>query len=133
MALKLTVKPGEKIFIGTAEISVQCDTIVNVIVGGHAPILRSEDFVSEDEATVPARRLQYVVQQMYLTGDVAGHHIPYFEAAQALLREAPEHSALLAEANRLLANGATYKAIKLLKCLSNPELTQARAQLKLVG
>lgn len=132
MALKLTVKPGEKIFIGTAEISVQCDTIVNVIVGGHAPILRSEDFVSEDDATTPARRLQYVVQQMYLTGDLAGHHIPYFEAAQALLREAPEHGAAIAEVNALLAKGAAYKAIKRLKFLFDPALDDS-APLKLVG
>ncbi len=32
MALKLTVKPGESFFVGTAEITVQCDAIVNVLV-----------------------------------------------------------------------------------------------------
>jgi hypothetical protein len=30
-------------------------------------------------------------------------------------------------------NGSIYKAIKLLKVLSNPELTETRAKLKLVG
>jgi flagellar biosynthesis regulator FlbT len=133
MALKLTVKPGESFFVGTAEITVQCDTIVSVLVGGKAPILRSEDYLSEADATTPARMLQHAVQQMYLTGDVAGHHVAYFEAVQALLADAPEHSGLIAEVNRLLMSGATYKAIKLLKCLSNPELTETRARLKLVG
>ncbi len=70
---------------------------------------------------------------MYLTGDVAGHHVAYFEAVQALLKQSPEHSGLVAEVNGMLMNGAVYKAIKLLKCLSNPELTQTRAKLKLVG
>jgi len=133
MALKITVKPGESFFVGTAEITVQCDSIVNVLVGGKAPILRSEDYVAEAEATTPALKLQHAVQQMYLTGDVAGHHVAYFEAVQALLAEAPYQSSLIAEVNQLLMSGATYKAIKALKCLSNPELTQNRARLKLVG
>ncbi len=133
MALKLTVKPGETFFIGTAEISVQCESIVNVLVGGHAPILRSDDHVAESEAKTPAMRLRYAVQQMYLTGDIPGHHIDYFEAAQALLAEMPQHAGLVAEVNGLLISGSTYKAIKLLKILSNPELTETRAKLKLVG
>lgn len=133
MALKLTVKPGESFFVGTAEITVQCDTIVSVLVGGKAPILRSEDYLPETAATTPPLMLQHAVQQMYLTGDVSGHHIAYFEAVQALLAEAPQHSGLVAEVNGLLMAGATYKAIKLLKCLSNPELTDNRARLKLVG
>ncbi|MBO9591185.1 flagellar biosynthesis repressor FlbT [Devosia sp.] len=133
MALKLTVKPGESFFVGTAEITVQCDAIVNVLVGGKAPVLRSEDYVSDADLNSPAHRLRHAVQQMYLTGDVAGHHIAYFEAVQALLAEAPQHSSLVAEVNGLLMNGAIYKAIKLLKCLSNPELTETRAKLKLVG
>jgi flagellar biosynthesis regulator FlbT len=112
MALKLTVKPGESFFVGTAEITVQCDTIVSVLVGG---------------------RLQLAVQQMYLSGDVSGHHVAYFEAVQALLATAPQHAPLIAEVNRMLMDGASYKAIKLLKCISNPELTENRARLKLVS
>ena len=133
MALKLTVKPGETFFIGTAEISVQCDAIVNVLVGGHAPILRADDHVAEAEAKTPAMRLRYAVQQMYLTGDIPGHHIDYFEAAQALLAEDPQHSGLVAEVNGLLISGSTYKAIKLLKCLSHPDMTVTRAKLKLAS
>ena len=133
MALKLTVKPGESFFVGTAEITVQCDTIVSVLVGGKAPILRSEDYLPEAAATTPALLLQRAVQQMYLTGDVAGHHVAYFDAVKALLADAPQHSALIAEVNGLLTSGAIYKAIKLLKCLSNPELTENRARFKLVG
>lgn len=133
MALKLTVKPGETIYIGTAEISVQSEAIVSVLVGGHAPILRSEDHVSEAAATTPATRLQFIVQQMYLTGDIAAHHIQYFEAAQALLAAEPQHSALIGEVNRLLTNGSTYKAIKAMKVLVNPALSQTRTRLKLSG
>ncbi|MBN9332772.1 flagellar biosynthesis repressor FlbT [Devosia sp.] len=133
MALKLTVKPGESFFVGTAEITVQCDSIVNVLVGGKAPVLRSEDHVSDADLTDPANRLRHAVQQMYLTGDVTGHQASYVEAVQALLAQSPEQSGLVAEVNGLLMSGATYKAIKLLKVLSNPELTATRAKLKLVG
>jgi flagellar biosynthesis regulator FlbT len=133
MALKLTVKPGESFFVGTAEITVQCDTIVSVLVGGKAPVLRSEDYIPESEANTPIGRLQLAVQQMYLSGDVSGHHVAYFEAVQALLATAPQHAPLIAEVNRMLMDGASYKAIKLLKCISNPELTENRARLKLVS
>jgi flagellar biosynthesis regulator FlbT len=126
MALKLTVKPGESFFVGTAEITVQCDSIVNVLVGGKAPVLRSEDYLSDADLTNPANRLRHAVQQMYLTGDVADYHVTYFEAVQALLAKSPDQAGLL-------MNGSIYKAIKLLKVLSNPELTETRAKLKLVG
>jgi len=133
MALKLTVKPGESFFVGTAEITVQCDSIVNVLVGGKAPVLRCEDHIAAAKATTPAQRLQWVVQQMYLSSDIPGHHDAYFSAAQALLADEPAHGGLIAEVNGLLMQGAAYKAIKLLKTMSNPELTENRVRLKLVG
>lgn len=133
MALKLTVKPGESFFVGTAEITVQCDAIVNVLVGGKAPVLRCEDHIGYAKATTPALKLQWVVQQMYLSGDIPGHHEAYFAAAQALLAEQPALGTVIAEVNGLLMQGTAYKAIKLLKTISNPELTENRARLKLVG
>lgn len=133
MALKLTVKPGESFFVGTAEITVQCDAIVNVLVGGKAPVLRCDDHIADNDAATPAQKLQLVVQRMYLSGDIPGHHEAYFAAAQALLAEQPAHKSIVAEVNGFLMQGAAYKAIKLLKTLSNPELTENRARLKLVG
>jgi flagellar biosynthesis regulator FlbT len=95
--------------------------------------LRSEDYLSDADLTNPANRLRHAVQQMYLTGDVADYHVTYFEAVQALLAKSPDQAGLVAEVNGLLMNGSIYKAIKLLKVLSNPELTETRAKLKLVG
>jgi flagellar biosynthesis regulator FlbT len=133
MALKLTVKPGETFFVGNAEISVQSDAIVSVLVGGKAPVLRSEDHISEDEANSPALRLQYIVQQMYLSGDITGNHVAYFEAAQSLIAAHPEHQSIVSDVNSLLMQGAAYKAIKLIKCISSPEMTENRARLRLVS
>ena len=133
MALKLTVKPGEKIYVGNAEISVQCDAIVNVLVGGHAPILRSEDYLAESDVQTPAHKLQHVVQQMYLSDDIAAHHDAYFSAAQELLIVDPSCKDIIARTNSLLMQGAAYKAIKLIKTISNPELSENRTQFKLVG
>lgn len=82
--LKLTLKPGERFHVGTAEIQVVVDTVVNVIVEGTAPVLRAEDHVAEVEATTPGQRLRHLIQQMYLTGDIAALHRAYFEEAQTL-------------------------------------------------
>lgn len=128
MTLKLTVKPGERFYVGNAQISVQCDFIVTVLIDGDAPVLRVEDHIGEADARTTCQKLQYLVQQMYLSGDIAGHHAPYFELTQALMAEDPAHAGMVAEVNRLLMQGKAYKAVKFLKSVNDPTMTEARAR-----
>ena len=115
MTLKITVKPGEKFFVGTAEIDIRCDAIKTVVVTGDAPVLRCEDHIYAEDANTTGLRLQYLVQQMYLTRDFNAYHAEYFALAQTMLEETPSSSPMIAEANKFLIAGDIYKAIKLLR------------------
>jgi len=70
MALKITLKPGESFFVGRAEVFAQGTSVTHLFVRGDAAVLRDEDYMREDAADTNAKRLHYVLQQMYLTGDM---------------------------------------------------------------
>lgn len=132
MTLKLTVKPGERFFIGRAEVCLQSDMIINVMIEGDAAVLREEDHISKKRARSTAQQLHYVVQQMYLTGDTGAYHVEYFTLAQRLISEDPDATSVIADVNRFLIDGQVYKAIKLLKCIYDPSLTRNTARLRLL-
>src|SRR5690606_11748038 len=120
----------ESFFVGRAEVFAQGTSITHLFVRGDAAVLRDEDYIREDEADTNARRLHYVLQQMYLTGDMRAHHVEYFSLVQALIAENPDNNALVADLNQLLIEGQFYKAIKLAKCLNNSALTRNVTRLR---
>src|SRR3990167_3367404 len=65
MALKLTLKPGEKIAINGAVI-VNGDRRTEFLVENRASILRETDIMRAEEATTPARRVYLPVMMMAL-------------------------------------------------------------------
>lgn len=129
MGLKLNIKPGERFFIGTSEVLVVSEHITTIIVEGTAPVLRAEDHIAEVEALTPPLRLRYLIQQIYLSQDIAAFHHDYFEQAQALCQNQPEWAALVAEINGLLIQGQTYKAVRLAKTLGSAEATPSGLRL----
>lgn len=130
MTLKLTLKPGERLYVGQAEIRVAVPHIVNVIVDGDAPVLRAEDHLHEMEAVTLGLELRYLIQQMYLTGDSAALSWDYFRQAQLLRQSRPDVAELLAQITGLLLQGHAYKAIKLAKALG--EVGTVPSNLRLV-
>jgi flagellar biosynthesis regulator FlbT len=133
MTLKITLKPGESFFVGRAEVFAQGTSVTHLFVRGDAAVLRDEDYMREDEADTNAKRLHYVLQQMYLTGDMRAHHVEYFSLVQALIAENAENNAVVADLNQLLIEGQFYKAIKLAKCLSNASLTRNVTRLRMAA
>jgi flagellar protein FlbT len=66
MPLKIELKPHESIIIGDAVITNDNDRI-RFYIDGNVPILREKFILREKEANTPARRIYFIVQQMYLT------------------------------------------------------------------
>ncbi|MBF0680115.1 MAG: flagellar biosynthesis repressor FlbT [Devosia sp.] len=124
MTLKITLKPGESFFVGRAEVFAQGNSVTHLFVRGDAAVLRDEDYMREEDADTNAKRLHFVLQQMYLTGDMRARHVEYFSLVQALIAENPDTNAMVADLNQLLIEGQFYKAIKLAKCLNNTNLTR---------
>jgi len=68
MALKLTLKPGEKFVINGAVV-VNGDRRSNLIIQNQVSILREKDVMMPDEASTPVKRIYFAVMMMYLEPD----------------------------------------------------------------
>ena len=66
MALKVELKPGERILIGDSVIT-NSDQRTRFLVDGTAPILREKDIMTADRADTPAKRIYLAVQLMYIS------------------------------------------------------------------
>ena len=69
MALKVELKPGEKLLVGNCIIT-NSDQRTRLFIDGSAPILREKDILTADTATTPAKRIYLAIQLMYIDDDV---------------------------------------------------------------
>ncbi|MDD7313471.1 MAG: flagellar biosynthesis repressor FlbT [bacterium] len=111
MPLKIELKPHECIIIGDALITNDNDR-VRFYIDGNVPILREKFILREKDATTPARRVYFVVQQLYLTKGSAELQKLFIEYIRDLQEAAPSlHSFVAPVAESVLINDY-YAAIK---------------------
>ncbi len=116
MALKVELKPHERIIIGTVVIRAD-DQRTRLFIEGEAPILREKDILTHKTADTPAKRIYLAVQLMYLDQDVGKHHEIYFTLVREFLEAVPSSASMVAELNNRILNGDLYKALKAAKKL----------------
>ena len=66
MPLKIELRPHESIIVGEALITNE-NSRTRFYIDGDVPILREKFILREKEANTPAKRVYFIVQQMYLT------------------------------------------------------------------
>ena len=76
MALKLTLKPGEKFVINGAVI-VNGDRRCHLLIQNNVAILRERDVMLPEDANTPVRRIYFAIMMMYL--DASGRDAYYAE------------------------------------------------------
>jgi flagellar biosynthesis repressor protein FlbT len=117
MALKILLKPAERIIISGAVIT-NGKTTAQLLVGNQVPILRQKDIMGENEATTPCRRIYFVIQLMYIDpGNLATHHHTYWNLVKDVLKAAPSTLALIDRISEYILNNRHYQALKLAKKL----------------
>jgi flagellar biosynthesis repressor protein FlbT len=116
MALKVELKPGEKIIIGTVAIR-NGENRARFFIEGQAPILREKDILTAETCDTPAKHIYFAVQLMYVEGSVEKHHDLYFEFAREFVTAAPSATAMIADINNRILSGDFYKALKAAKDL----------------
>jgi flagellar biosynthesis repressor protein FlbT len=114
MALKVELKPGEKIIIGTVALR-NGDSRARFFIEGQAPILRERDILSADSADSPAKLIYFAVQLMYVEGSIEKHHDMYFRCVQDFVMAAPSATPIIMEINNRILSGDFYKALKAAK------------------
>jgi len=116
MALKVELKPGERVIIGDCVIT-NADQRTRLLIEGETPILREKDILTPDTANTPARRIYLSVQLMYLAKDSRPHHETYFSLMRDILQAAPSTWPYIESINNHILTGQIYKALKVAKKL----------------
>jgi flagellar protein FlbT len=114
MALKIALKPGERMLIGGAVVKNGSRQTTELIVENNAPVLREKDILNEKEANTPCSRIYFAIQLMYIdTENLATHHESYWKLVRPLLKAAPRLTGLIDQVNEHILNGKYYQALKL--------------------
>ena len=111
MALKVELKPRERIIIGECLIT-NANQRTRLLVEGEAPILREKAIMTAKRADTPAKRIYLAVQLMYLSRDPASHHELYFGLARDIAEAAPSTWPYIESINNQILIGDLYNALK---------------------
>jgi flagellar biosynthesis repressor protein FlbT len=111
MALKVELKPGERILIGECVITND-DQRTRLLIKGTAPVLREKDIMTALLADTPAKRIYLAVQLMYTSRDPRVHHDVYFALIRDIVKAAPTTWLHIESINNHILRGELYKALK---------------------
>jgi len=117
MALKISLKPHERIVIGGAVVT-NGSAKTELFFENKVPILREKDIMTESQAASPARRIYFVVQLMYIDEvNLAVHHKNYWALVNDLIKAAPSSLAIIDKLNDQILKCQYYAALKSAKRL----------------
>lgn len=116
MALKVELRPGEKLLVGNCVIT-NSDQRTRLFIEGQAPILREKDILTPATADTPAKAIYLAIQIMYVEGDVEKLTKSYFELINEMVRAAPSTLAYVDAINNKILTGDLYKALRAAKKL----------------
>ena len=111
MALKVELKPNERILIGESVIT-NCDQRSWLVIEGSSPILREKDILTARKADSPAKRIYLAVQLMYTSRDPRPQHEIYFALVKQITQAAPSTWQFIEVINNQILTGNLYKALK---------------------
>lgn len=118
MALKISLRPGERMIIGGAAVTngaARCDLMIENDVA----LLREKDIIAPEDADTPCRRIYLAIQLMYVDGGgrLPEHHRVYWELVRDVVNAAPSAIGLIDEISGHILGGAYYQALKSAKRL----------------
>lgn len=125
MALKITLKPRERLIVGGAPITIirNGEATNDLIIENKIPVLiRGKDIMLEHDATSPCRRIYFVIQLMYVDGDnLAEYHSMYWKLVQGVLEAAPSTLGFLDQISEYIFQSKYYQALKVTRQLIDYE------------
>ena len=114
MALKITLKPNEKMIIGGAVITNGNINNTDLIIENNVPILRQKDILSEKDAVSPCSRIYFLIQLMYIDEEnLTTHQHTYWELVRELLDAVPRLTGHIDQINENILSDNCYRALKL--------------------
>ena len=111
MALKISLRPHERIIIGGAVI-LNGESRTQFVIENEAPLLRERDILSERGASSPARHIYYAIQLMYVDEEnLMIHHQLYWNLVEELVQAAPSVVNLVDQISEHILFGRYYQAL----------------------
>lgn len=111
MALKVELKPGEKLLVGQCIIT-NSDQRSRIFIEGTAPVLREKDILTPETADTPGKRVYLAVQLMYIDNDINTLQEEYFSLVNDFVAAAPSTLSIADRINNHILTGDLYKALK---------------------
>ena len=111
MALKIELKPNERILLGDCVVT-NTDQRTRLVIEGTVPILREKDIMSLSRADSLAKLVYLAVQFIYTAKRPKDHHALYFRLAGEFLKAAPSAKPYIESINNRILTGEPYKALK---------------------
>jgi flagellar biosynthesis repressor protein FlbT len=112
MALKVELKPHERIIIGSCVITNTEQRARLLIDGEKIPILREKDILTPETADTPAKLIYLAVQLMYISPEPQVNHGTYFNLLRDLVTAAPSMWPIIEGINVNILSGELYLALK---------------------
>ena len=112
MALKVELKPHERIIIGSCVITNTEQRTRLLIDGENIPILREKDILTPETANTPAKLIYLAVQLMYISPDPQVNHGTYFNLLREIVTVMPSAWPIIEEINNHILAGDLYLALK---------------------
>jgi flagellar protein FlbT len=112
MALKVELKPHERIIIGSCVITNTDQRARLLIDGEKIPILREKDILTPETADTPAKLVYPAVQLMYISPEPEVNHGTYFNLLRELVTTAPSMWPIIEGINTNILSGDLYQALK---------------------
>jgi flagellar protein FlbT len=112
MALKVELKPHERIIIGNCVITNTEQRARLLIDGEKIPILREKDILTPETADTPAKLIYLAVQLMYISPEPQVNHGTYFNLLRDIVTAAPSMWPIIEGININILSGELYLALK---------------------
>ena len=112
MALKVELKPHERIIIGSCVITNTDQRARLLIDGDNIPILREKEILTPETADTPAKLVYLAVQLMYLAPDPHSSHGTYFNLIRDIVTAVPSAWPIIEGINNQILAGNLYHALK---------------------
>jgi flagellar protein FlbT len=113
MALKISLKPDERIIIGGAVVR-NGGARSDFVVENSAPILREKDIMGLHDANSPCRRIYFAIQLMYVDEkNIEEHRTTYWQLVRDVTTAAPSTIGLIDQISEHILHDRYYQALKL--------------------
>jgi flagellar protein FlbT len=112
MALKVELKPKERIIIGNCVVTNTDQRARLLIDGDNVPILREKDIMTPEIADTPAKLVYLAVQLMYISPDPQVQHGTYFHLLRDIITTMPSAWPIIESINNNILSGDHYRALK---------------------